>query len=452
MKTNIEVLEDNKAKLVITVEARDVDNAINATYKSFAQKYRFPGFRAGKAPRPVIDNAFGKHAVAAQVTEELVHKTFPLAVDENDLFTVGDPTIEPQDLLAQSGKDLEYVAIVELIPQFELSSYDPVEIKLPSEKVIDEEVEDQLARITEYYAEFKDASGATKVKKGNFVELSIKALNAEGEKVPRFDTDKALYEVGAGSLPAAFEEHIIGLKRGGEVSFEIDFAADEAQLVPGVTQDMGKVSFDVVVNLIKNKVLPELTDEWVKENLQIENLDLLKEDICTSLVEQKKQMIERMKESECLYALQERLQGEVPESLCEQEEANLLQNFFTQLQQQGATFDMYLAANGLTADQFKEDIKKQARDVATQDACLDAYARHAGIQVTDEEVTNEFKQFAGKDAQKLETEWRREGRIHFLRRTMKRTRAVYEIMEKAQVTEQDPKPKKKASKKAAEQE
>ena len=91
MKTQIEALQDNQVKLTVTVEAADVDARINKTYKDFAKKYRFPGFRPGKAPRPIIDNALGAQAVVATVTEELVNETYPLAVDAEDLFVVGRP-------------------------------------------------------------------------------------------------------------------------------------------------------------------------------------------------------------------------------------------------------------------------------------------------------------------------------------------------------------------------
>ena len=134
-------------------------------------------------------------------------------------------------------------------------------------------------------------------------------------------------------------------------------------------------------------------------------------------------------------ALQERLEGEVPDNIVEEEERMLLQSFFQQLQQQGLTFDFYLQSQGLTSDQFKEDIKKQARDVATQDAALDAWARHADYTITDEEISEEFVKSGAKDPEAMEAEWRENGQLHTLRRSIKRTRAVMEIMDSAIVTE-----------------
>ena len=79
METNVESLEGNKAKVTVTVDAVDIDGRINKTYKDFARKYNFPGFRRGKAPRPVIDNALGAEAVRATVTDEVLNSAWAVA-------------------------------------------------------------------------------------------------------------------------------------------------------------------------------------------------------------------------------------------------------------------------------------------------------------------------------------------------------------------------------------
>ena len=83
METKVEALEDNRTKVTVTVDAADIDARIKKTYKDFANKYNFPGFRKGKAPRPIIDNALGKDAVRAAVTDEAVNSSVPLALDDN---------------------------------------------------------------------------------------------------------------------------------------------------------------------------------------------------------------------------------------------------------------------------------------------------------------------------------------------------------------------------------
>lgn len=451
MKTQIEALQDNQVKLTVTVEAADVDARINKTYKDFAKKYRFPGFRPGKAPRPIIDNALGSQAVVAKVTEDLVNETYPLAVDAEDLYVVGRPEFTDEELLAEEGKDLTYDVVVSVSPSFELSSYEPVEIKLPAEEATEKEINDQLEQLREYYYDFKDAAANTKVKDGSFLEMNVEAKNADGEVVEALCAENRVYEIGAGIFPASFDAELMSLKKGQDKEFTIDMAAEPSMMGQGLGDKAGEVTFHVTVNVLKKKVLPEVDEAFATETLGFKSLDDLMENVKNSITNQKKDMLPRLKETECLYALQERLVGEVPDEMCEQEERMLLQSFFQQLQQQGLTFDFYLQSQGLTSEQFKEDIKKQARDVATQDAALDAWARHADYTITEEEITEEFVKSGAKDPAAMEAEWRENGQMHTLRRSIKRTRAVMEIMDTAVVTEreeEEAKPAKKSSKKA----
>ena len=171
---------DNQVKLTVTVEAADVDARINKTYKDFAKKYRFPGFRPGKAPRPIIDNALGAQAVVATVTEELVNETYPLAVDAEDLFVVGRPEFTDEDLIVKEHEDLVYDVVVSVSPEFELSSYEPVEVKLPAEEATQKGDRRPARAAARVLLRLQGCPGNTKVKDGSFLDMNVKATDAEG--------------------------------------------------------------------------------------------------------------------------------------------------------------------------------------------------------------------------------------------------------------------------------
>ena len=124
-----------------------------------------------------------------------------------------------------------------------------------------------------------------------------------------------------------------------------------------------------------------------------------------------------------------------------------------QLQRQGATLDAYLAAQQITADQFKEDVKAQAADTVKQNLALDAYARHNNIVVTDEEVVDEFKNSGAKDTDKLYAEWKKQGRLSFVREGILRGKALEALLKEAEIEEvelptadeEEKKPAKKAA-------
>ena len=455
VETKVEALQDNRVKVTVTVDAKDIDARIKKTYKDFAHKYNFPGFRAGKAPRPIIDNALGAEAVPATVTDDVVNETYPLAIDECNLYPVSKPTFAEDMGLVAAGKPFEYSLEVEVKPELELSSYEPVEIDMPAEGASDAEVDDQIEQLREHYYDYEDAAAATKVKEDSYLDLGMKATDDAGEDIASLTTPTRLYGLGTGLFPAAFDAELVGMKKGQKKEFSIDVPAEPTVMTQPLMGKTSKINFEVEVQAVKNKVLPEVTDEWVKDTLGFENVADLRTRVADSILEQKEEVLPRIKENQCLSKLADRLQGEVPEAMCEEAETSLLQDFFQQLQRQGVSFDAYLKQQGITPDRFKEDVKAQAADMTKQDLALDAWARHYSMEVTDEDVAEEFVKSGVEDPKKLQEEWRKNGQLHMVKNGIARTRAAEDVMEKAVVTIVEPgaaadkKDEKKTAKKAA---
>ncbi|MCI8367440.1 MAG: trigger factor [Eggerthellaceae bacterium] len=435
MKTNKEELLDNQVKVTVTVDAADVDSRINKTYRDFAARYNFPGFRKGKAPRKVIDNALGAEAVAATVSEQLVNEGYPFAIEAEGLFPMGQPKFSA-DEIAKAGEPYEFSFEIEVKPSYELTSYDPVEIEMPASGATEAEIDDQLETMRGHYVEFVDASAAKKLKEDNFADLKIVATDETGKNVETVSSESRLYGPGSGMLSEAFDKEIMGMKKGETREFEllIPVTEDSVLLQPLAGQ---KVKFEVTCTVVKKKELPEVTDEWAKETMGFENVADMRERIAQSIEVQKDSYLPRLKENNCLQALMTRVEGEVPGALVEQQQTNLLQEFFGQLQGAGMTLDGYLKMQGITSDQFKADIKAQATDEVKSGLALDAWARHNGIEVTDAEVLAEFNKAGVPDPEGMMEEWRQEGRLYLIREGVIRGKAVNQVMETAVVTETD---------------
>ena len=231
---------------------------------------------------------------------------------------------------------------------------------------------------------------------------------------------------------------------------------DPPIMLAALSGKTSKIDFEVEVKVVKKKILPEVTDEWVKETIGFDDVASMRSTIADSIAQQKSAMMPRIKENAVLVAVAERLEGEAPESMREEAESTLIQDFFQQLQSQNMSFDLYLAQQGMTPDQFKEDVKLQAADIAAQDLALDAWARHFGLEATEEDVLAEFAKSGAEKPEALKAEWRENGQLHLVRQGVSRTKAVMDLMEKAVVTEVEPgaqdekkKPAKKASSKKA---
>lgn len=434
MNINVEALDNNQVKLSFEVDAADVDARIKRTYRRVAKRYSFPGFRPGKAPRPVVDSIMGEGSVLTTVTEDLVNEVYPQALEENNLVPLQRPNYEFDLDTVEDHKPFSFTATIEVKPELELSSYEPVEVEIPSTEATEEEIDAQIEELRNYYHDFKDANANTKVKPGEFVELTMTVTNEAGEEVSALSCDHRLYELGQNVYPASLDAELIGLKKGQEKSFDLDLSEDESLVVRNL-EEKGKFHFEAKIEVIKRKVVPEVTDEWAKDTFGFEGLEDMRTKISDSIKGQKMAAAPRRKENECLLELASRCEGELPEVMCEVQETRLLQDFYGQLSRMGLTFDQYLKTMDLTADKFKEDNKKQAADMVRQDLALDAWARHFEIVATDEEVTAEFTSADLDDPAAIEAQWRKEGRLPMIRESIVRANALRDVVEKAKVTE-----------------
>lgn len=438
MKTTVEALEDNKVKLSFEIDAKDVNARIKQAYKDFAKRYNFPGFRPGKAPRPVVDNMLGADTVKAALTEDLVNDTYPLALDENNLVPLFQPEFDLASEIVEEGKPFAFTALIEVKPTYELSSYDPVAVEIPAPDATEEEIDRQIEELRNYYHDFKNANANTKVKPNEFVELTMKVSDKDGNELTQLSAENRLYELGANLFPAAFDAELVGMKKGQEKSFDIDFSEDTSMLGQTLGDDKGVLHFDVTVDAIKQKVLPDVTDEWAHNNFGFKDLADMREQVAQSIKDQKEVSKNRRIENECLAALAARLEDEMPEGMRELQEVQLLQSFYAQLSQNGYTLDQYLDSMGLTNDQFKNDMKQQADDMVRQDMALDAWARHKGFEATDADVTAEFEKANVDDPVAVQAEWKVSGRIPLIREGVLRTKALNDVVETATVTEAKP--------------
>ncbi|MBP5313487.1 MAG: trigger factor family protein [Eggerthellaceae bacterium] len=213
MKTNIENLEDGKIKVSVTVASDDVKSCIDNQYKSYAKKYTFRGFRPGKAPKQIIDQHLGKGAVVADATEKLINDVLPSVIDDNDLFLMGDPDFVQADP-AVYGEDYTFAFTSAVKPSFDLSSYDPVEVKLPKVEVTEDDIDAEIKEIMQSSYDFEDAGDKGKIKSDGFAEIKLSAKDQAGNALSNLNSDSRLYSLGMGMLPVAFDNGIVGLKKG----------------------------------------------------------------------------------------------------------------------------------------------------------------------------------------------------------------------------------------------
>lgn len=438
MKITVTAAEpkDNKLEATLTVAAADVDAAIKKAYRDIANKYRFQGFRKGKAPRPVIDGLVGKDNVLAEASEDVLNEATPLMLDELDIVPVGQPTYGDEPVLVSEGSDYVVTATISLRPDCELESYDAPEINMPPAEVTEAEVAEQLETLVNYHATYEDAGDDFAASEGDMLTLDIENVE-NGEDLA--GTDRP-FMIGSSTVPAAFNDAIKGMKAGETKDVEISIEGDEPKTV--------KVK--VTLKSAKKQVVPELDDELAKKGFGYDTVDALKDALKEEIAEDKKAQLPNIKETRVIEKLAESLKlDELPEDYVKQIFDEIAQDFLGQLQRQGLTLDAWLSARRIQINDFLEDLNAQAAERARQSLALDALAKKLGLEATEEDVRKEFEDAGVKDVDASMKEFKDAGRMPAVRETVKRSKAVNWLVENAKVTEVDEIAERRAAREAA---
>ncbi len=415
-------VKDAKLTATVTIPAADVDAAIKKAYKDAAKKYRFPGFRSGKAPRPVIDSALGAEATLAQATNDLIGDSEPVVLNELDIVPTKQGDYKDIELV-KDHEDYTYSVEFSLRPVAELSSFDAVEIEMPPAEATESEIDAQVEMLLSYHATFEDVEGRA-VEADDYVTVDIKnvkdAENVEGEG--------RLLAMGADNMPKEFDEALLGANVDDVKTVTWTDEAEEGETAAEHT-------VEVTVKGIKVRKMPELTEEFVKESFGFDGIDAMRDAIKLELNQDKESKLPALKENRAVAALAERLQLDEMDADYEQSVFQELgQNFLQNLSSRGMTLDTWLQASGLTSDQFIADLHRQANDVARESLALDALARELNIEVTEDDVTAEFENAGVKDVEASKAEFIADGRMPAVRESIRRSKAVDHLVENAKVT------------------
>lgn len=434
MNTTVEKLEGNRVRLTVTHTGQEVTDAISDAYTRVARQIKLPGFRPGKAPRPLIDAHVGRESVLAEALEELVESSYPRALDELRIRPMGRPDTGDLDMV-EEGVEYTYTAEVDVRPEFTLSSIEGLTAEVPPSHSTDAEIDAQIEYLRDRFATLELVEGRG-IADGDYALLSFTGT-VDGEAADDLTVDKYLYEVGRGIMPPEFDAGVIGAEAGSSV--HVEFAVPETA---ANTDYVGKpAAFEIEVHEIKAKVLPELDDELASNIGGFETMVELRDDIRARLNENKATAHTRLVERAARAALSERLQGEIPGELVASRTEAMAEEFFDSLKDQGMSMEDYLEATDLTVEQIQADIAREAALRVRDELALEALFSQAGLEYTDEELDREIELLAGAD--KISTAQMRErllssGVIGILRERLMHRHATRYLMEHVEVVEADP--------------
>lgn len=372
--------EKSTVKVTITYSKDEWDEAIGKAYTRTRGKYSVPGFRKGKAPRPVLENFYGKGVFFDEAFNILFSATYPdIIAKEKDNFTaVGDPSLSVDEISDENGVTL--TATVPVKPDVEIGSYKGLKIRSYEYNVTDEEVDKEANRILLSKAEDVAVSDRP-CKNGDIVKIDFSG-SVDGVKFPGGTAEDYDLELGSGAFIPGFEEQVEGMSVGEEknitVKFPDDYQADDLKGKEAV--------FEIKLKGITEKKYPELTDEFVKANGGCETVEEYKKK-CRERLESRA-ATRRVNETEnsILKAICATAKAEIPDAMVEQEIDKMVQDFSYRLMYQGVKLEDYLKYMGLTMEQFRSQFTGNATERVMSTLVIDKIVRTENIKAEPEEV------------------------------------------------------------------
>ncbi len=385
MKSSVEVLEDNKVKVYVEVEEAEFDKDIDKAFKLLAKEVNLPGFRAGKVPRKVLEARVGMGPAREQALRDGVPEYLSQAVRDNDVDLIATPEIEITD--GEESGPVEFEATCEVRPVITVDGYKDLKVELPSVEVDDSDIaeaqEMELARDATLDTVERAAA------EGDFVVLDLEATR-DGEEVTGLNTEDWSYEVGQGWVTDDFDSHLVGASAGDVIEFE--------STPKGTDQP---ADFKVTVQTVQARELPELTDEWVDENVgEFDTVEDWTASLRQSLADQKLSAARQQAGTKLNDALAALVEIEVPEAMVNSDLNQRVQGTIQQFQAQGIDFEQWMQATGQDPESFIESMRGQSEIAVKSDLALRAVAAAENIEVSDDELEREYARLAMQYNQK----------------------------------------------------
>ena len=428
MKTEVTELGDSKVRIDASVDSADVEKHVDRAAKDLGRELRIPGFRKGKVPPQMVVQRVGREAVLEQALRDALPEWYERAVIDAGVSTVGDPKLDVSELPAE-GEPLELSIEIAVRPPAKLGDYKGLEVGRADPEVPDDAVQAELDRMREGFASLNPVE--REAADGDFLLIDYKGF-ADGEAFEGGEGRDQLIELGSGSLVEGFEEGLAGAKAGDEREIEVTFPEDyRAEGLAGK-----EAKFEVTVQEVREKRLPELDDEFAVEASEFDSLDALRADITEKLRTAADQRSEEQFREAAVAAAVENAEVEIPEEIAAARAEEMFHRFEHQLQHQGIDPETFAQIQGRSRDDMVAEVRPEAEASLRREAVLAAIADAEGIEVTDDDIFEALRGAdtspkAEKEARKALDKLRSSGRDTLVRQDIRIRRAAEAVVESA---------------------
>jgi trigger factor len=426
VKTDVEELSPTRVRLTIEVPFDELKPNVDRAYREVARQVRVPGFRPGRVPPRVIDQRFGRGTVLEQAVQDAVPQLYGKALEENDVFALGQPAVEITKL--DDGRELAFTAEVDVRPKFDLPDINGMPVTVDNADVTPDQVEEYIGALRERFASLKgtDRPAAD----GDFVSIDLSA-EMDGKPVEDAQANGVSYEVGSGQMLDGLDEALVGMSTGESKTF--------SALLAGGKQAGHLAQVTVTVVSVKVKELPELDDDFAQSASEFDTLGELRAGTRAQLETMRRAGQAGQARERALDALLARIDIPLPDDLVDSEAASRRQSLSDRLERSGNTMDEYLEATNQSAEQLDEQFVQDARRSIKAGFILDKLAAQEELGVDQEElaayVTEQAYQM-GISPDRLAKELSDRGQLPSVAGDVLRRKAMTLIAERASVTDE----------------
>lgn len=370
MKYKAKKIGDFESSIEITVDFDDLEEKKDEAISKISKSLKVKGFRPGKIPKNIVVREVGEE----YVLEEAIDLYLPGQIFEILSKEEISPAVRPviKDLKKEK-KSYKIEVLITLWPKLSKLPKLNQTVEVESIEPTEEEINEQIERIKLQFGEVEKVDRPAK--ESDYLLLNISGLE-NGNELKDFNYQDYLYELGSGLLTPSLDSKLEGVSSGAIIKFNDDIPA------------LGKsnIEVSVLVKEIKEKIMPELTDDWVSSVTEFDSVKEMNEELYKNIQNVKKRQIANQYQGLLTSKLIEESKLELPEQLVIAEMDSILQNFMNELQQNNIKIEDYLQITGLTEETLQEDLKNQATRNLSMVVILDKVVEDQELKLDEKEV------------------------------------------------------------------
>jgi trigger factor len=375
MRATTTPLDNNRVKLSVEIDDLEMNEAIDAAAATLAKQVSVKGFRKGKVPKNVlIANIGGPGVLRSEAIRESLPDFYARAVADTLIDPIGQPEINITE--GEEGGTLVFDAEVEVRPEATIRGQRDLRVTIPSPVVHDADVDRQIDQYREIDAVLRDVDRP--IVTGDLVTMDIHVQQIATDVEP-LDMSDFMYTVGSGTITEGVDELMLGLKAGEELKLN-------GSVGGGVT-----ATYEMKLKQVKERELPELTDEWVDENTEWGTNEEMREAIISQMRRMKIVEAQMSQRDAMLVALSELVPEDiVPDVLADVETNERLHDLGQRLSQQQLSLETFLQVTNQTAEALLATLRVDAVRAVRIDLAMRALVKAEQLEPTEEEIDEEL--------------------------------------------------------------